>query len=339
MRLTHGGNLGIGTTTPYGKLTIWGSDSASSTLAFNVVNNASSTVFAVFDGGNAELSGTLTQNSDRRLKTNIQPLDASSSLSAIDALNPVSFNWINGIFGDGGQLGFIAQDVQKLFPQLVSTTSPTAYTPGGTLGLNYIDLIAPIVGAIQELASELSSIETTIAGFADKFTTQELCVGATCVTPAQFQAMVAASGQSSAAGSNTNDTNGATSTPASLADATNTPPVIQINGDNPAIIQVGATYNDLGATITGPQADLNLGIETYVNGTLVSDIVLDTSTTTTATIDYVVTDQNGLTSTSTRTVTIEPVASSTPQSLPITNSPPLVTATDTATSTATSTSR
>ena len=70
-----------------------------------------------------------------------------------------------------------------------------------------------------------------------------------------------------------------------------------------------------------------------------SDIVLDTSTTTTDTIDYVAADQNGLTSTSTRTVIIEPVASSTPQSLSITNSPPLVTATDTATSTATSTSQ
>ena len=42
--------------------------------------------------------------------------------------------------------------------------------------------------------------------------------------------------------------------------------MIQINGDNPAIIQVGASYTDLGATITGPQADLNLGIQTYLNG-------------------------------------------------------------------------
>jgi hypothetical protein len=40
------------------------------------------------------------------------------------------------------------------------------------------------------------------------------------------------------------------------------------NGNNPAVIQVGATYPDLGATITGPQAELNLGITTYVNGAL-----------------------------------------------------------------------
>ena len=94
------------------------------------------------------------------------------------------------------------------------------------------------------------------------------------------------------------------------SDATDTPPVIQINGDNPAIIQVGASYTDLGATITGPQADLNLGIQTYLNGTLESPIELDTSAAATDTIAYVVTDSQGLTSTSTRTIIIEPAAAS-----------------------------
>jgi hypothetical protein len=32
-------------------------------------------------------------------------------------------------------------------------------------------------------------------------------------------------------------------------------------------------YNDLGATIIGPAADLNLGIKTFLNGALMSDIV------------------------------------------------------------------
>jgi hypothetical protein len=81
--------------------------------------------------------------------------------------------------------------------------------------------------------------------------------------------------------------------------------VIQINGANPAIIQVGDSYTDLGATITDPTADINLGIETYLNGTLTSNIVLDTTQAATDTIDYVATDQNGLTATSTRTVIIE----------------------------------
>jgi hypothetical protein len=68
--------------------------------------------------------------------------------------------------------------------------------------------------------------------------------------------------------------------------------------------ELGATYTDLGAQITGPQADLNLGITTYVNGSPMNPIQLDTTQAATDTIQYVATDQNGLTSTSTRTVII-----------------------------------
>ena len=106
------------------------------------------------DNGNAVLAGGLTQNSDQRLKTNIQPLDASSSLTAINALNPVTFTWIDPSKG-GVQLGFLAQQVFPIFPDLISTTSPTALTPDGTLGLNYIGFIAPIVRAIQALSAEI----------------------------------------------------------------------------------------------------------------------------------------------------------------------------------------
>jgi hypothetical protein len=307
--------LGIGTTTPYARLTVWGPDAAS-TSAFVVANSASTTEFAVYDTGNAILAGSLTQNSDQRLKTNIQSLGASSSLAAIDALNPVTFDWIDPNKGPTPQFGFIAQQVLPIFPNLVSTTSATALTPDGTLSLNYIDLISPMVSAIQALSADITSIENTITGFAQSITTQvlsaatgnfsnELCVGSTCVTPTQFQAMVAAanqSGGSSAAPSSPDNSNSASTTP-------DTPPVLQINGDNPAFIQVGSAYNDLGATITGPQADLNLGITTYVNGTEMSPVQVDTSTAATDTIDYVVTDSTGLTSTSTRSVIVEaPIA-------------------------------
>jgi hypothetical protein len=38
------------------------------------------------------------------------------------------------------------------------------------LSLNYIDLVAPIVKAIQSLSTELASIESTISGFAQSIT-------------------------------------------------------------------------------------------------------------------------------------------------------------------------
>jgi hypothetical protein len=94
---------------------------------------------------------------------------------------------------------------------------------------------------------------------------------------------------------------------ASSTDATDTPPVISINGNNPAIIHIGDAYADLGAIITGPQADLNLGISTFLNGQQQSQVTIDTSNAATDTIDYVVTDQFGTMATATRTVIIEPV--------------------------------
>jgi len=207
--------------------------------------------------------------------------------------------------------------VQQVFPELVSTTSATALTPGGTLGLNYIGLIAPIVKAIQALEQEIASIETTVAGFAQNFTTHiltgddvtansELCVGGTCVTPHQFAAMVAAADQPSTPASAPTQPAGTSTTPTTSSTPPSAPPVIQINGDNPAHVMVGATYQDLGATITGPtDTDKILGLKYFLTGALVSNIVIDTSQVGTETIDYVATDPTGLIATSTRTVIIE----------------------------------
>jgi hypothetical protein len=331
MEITSGGNVGIGATTPYGRLEIWGPDTASTT-AFVVANSASTTEFSVYDTGNAVLAGGLTQNSDQRLKTNIQSLDASGSLAAIDALNPVTFNWIDPDKGTTPQLGFIAQQVIPIFPNLVSTTSATALTPDGTLSLNYIDLISPIVSSIQALSVDITSIENTLASFATSFTTHiltadtidtgTLCItdgpndhAPVCVTKAQLAALLSAA--PSTTGSVTSPppsnpsptpsvsvTSSASSTPPVSVTSSATPPVIHINGDTPAIIQVGDSYTDLGATITGPTADINLGITTYVNGTPMNPIQLDTTQAATNTIAYVATDQNGLSSTAARTVII-----------------------------------
>jgi hypothetical protein len=102
------------------------------------------------------------------------------------------------------------------------------------------------------------------------------------------------------------------------SEATEGPPTLTINGVNPANLTVGASYADLGATITGPTADLNLGIHTFVDGIATDPVGIDTTSPGTHTIDYVVTDQSGLTSTSTRTVVVsapsnDNVATSSPQ--------------------------
>jgi len=61
-------------------------------------------------------------------------------------------------------------------------------------------------------------------------------------------------------------------------------------------------------TEPGRAGDTNLRYQTFLNGTLVSNVNIDTSQVATDTIDDVATDNADLASTSTRTVLIEPAA-------------------------------
>jgi trimeric autotransporter adhesin len=96
-------------------------------------------------------------SSDRRLKTNIATLNDGSGLAVINRLNPVSFNWLDAKNqGTAKQYGFIAQDVQKVLPDLVTKDN------AGMLGLKYEGLIAPMVKAIQEQEAKISEQDARI---------------------------------------------------------------------------------------------------------------------------------------------------------------------------------
>ncbi len=144
---------------------------------------------------------------------------------------------------------------------------------------------------------------------ADTGTFGTLCVtdaaGKTCITRPQLDALLAAAGQASSGNAPTAAAGGNTS-PGGIT-SSSTPPQLQVNGNNPATVNVGTAYADLGATITGPQGDTNLGISASVDGatsTPVSAISIDTSVAGTHTIRYSATDQQGQIGTATRTVQV-----------------------------------
>ena len=85
--------------------------------------------------------------------------------------------------------------------------------------------------------------------------------------------------------------------------STNKAPVITINGANPSRIQIGASYVDLGAIVTDDKDD-NLGLRYFVDGVHANEISLDTASSTTYLIEYVATDTDGNTATSSRTVIV-----------------------------------
>jgi len=94
---------------------------------------------------------SIYDDSDERLKKNIEDIDGKNALKFILALDPKSYTFRK----DGRDaLGFIAQDIKKTMKKLHVSYPLIKEKEDGMLSLNYTNLIALIVAAIQEIAGE-----------------------------------------------------------------------------------------------------------------------------------------------------------------------------------------
>ena len=160
MRITDAGNVGIGCTSPNYKLQVVGDIAA--------------------DGGtlraaSAVISTTITACSDIRYKKNIMPL--SNALSNVMKLQGVTYNWKvsefpERYFNDKKQIGIIAQELEKIYPELVETDAK------GYKTVDYSKIAPILIESIKEqqqqikgqqeqidlLKSQLEEIKTAITG-------------------------------------------------------------------------------------------------------------------------------------------------------------------------------
>ncbi|WP_288342948.1 tail fiber domain-containing protein [uncultured Roseivirga sp.] len=102
---------------------------------------------------------TLTETSDQRFKKNILPLE--NSLSKLLSLRGVSYQWRiddfpNRRFKEGSNIGLIAQEVQQLFPELVSTNSE------GFLSVSYSGLSPIIIEAMKEQQKLIEDLQSEL---------------------------------------------------------------------------------------------------------------------------------------------------------------------------------
>lgn len=99
------------------------------------------------------ISAFLNAPSDRRLKKNIQPLE-EDAVKNLDKLNPVSFEWRetasdSGFPNEKGtKYGFIAQDVEQIFPDMIMTAG------NGYKSIHYEQITALLVANTKELKRE-----------------------------------------------------------------------------------------------------------------------------------------------------------------------------------------
>jgi hypothetical protein len=142
-----GGRVGIGTATPE--------------RTFHVAVNAAVAPIRVENSnGYCEINPTTTTwscTSDARLKNTIIALSASSTLQKVATLRPVSFKW-NNQSDDTQRFGLIAQEVEAVFPELVSTDTITGYK-----SVAYGNLTPFIISALQEVNVKVDALAAEVA--------------------------------------------------------------------------------------------------------------------------------------------------------------------------------
>jgi len=100
--------------------------------------------------GNAYASAFL-YSSDFNLKKNIEPL--GSELDKVLALRSVSFDWKSD---DSSDVGFVAQEVEKIFPEVVHTNEKTNLKT-----IDYPKLTVFLVKALQEQQKEIELLKSS----------------------------------------------------------------------------------------------------------------------------------------------------------------------------------
>jgi len=126
-------------------------------VAFNVDNSAGAGVIQAQTNGDVFVPN-LIESSDARLKHDIAELDGA--LEKVAALRGVSFTWNDDQPGAGNQhIGFLAQEVEQVVPEVVKTKDD------GYKAVNYGNLTALLVEAMQDQQAQIEALEARIAEF------------------------------------------------------------------------------------------------------------------------------------------------------------------------------
>lgn len=164
---TNGGSFGLdagafnsGNGTVYG---IYSQASGSGTgpkYGIYATASGSGTKYAGYFGGNVYVSGNVTANagfinSDQRLKHKFTSLE--NSLTGLRQLNGYHYYWKDQERDQSLQTGLIAQEVEKLFPELIQKDEK------GFLSVNYVGLIPHLIEAIKDLKTENESLQSDIS--------------------------------------------------------------------------------------------------------------------------------------------------------------------------------
>lgn len=126
-------------------------DSVGKTFAFTG-NAATDTTIQV--DGSITATGTITASSDIRMKKNITPI--LNALEKVSQISGVQFYYKKDTHNEYPQLGFVAQDLQKVAPELVRTDK------NGYLSVAYGNATALLVEALKEQQKQIEALRLEV---------------------------------------------------------------------------------------------------------------------------------------------------------------------------------
>ena len=136
-----------------------GMDAGTNKFHINVKENSNDAWYNFKKDGTLECANVV-ESSDKRLKTNIKPLN--NSLQKVLSLNGVYYTWISDAKSKN-QIGFIAQEVEKVIPEVVETDTDPVNGGSNLLenqkSVSYSKIVPVLVEAIKELTTKVEALE------------------------------------------------------------------------------------------------------------------------------------------------------------------------------------
>jgi fibronectin-binding autotransporter adhesin len=150
---------------------LWGNSGTKPAAIFNVEGGIQAT--------------NIIYTSDRRFKQHIRPL--TSALTSVLALRGVRYEWNalgvqRGGTAGAGQVGLIAQELEQIYPELVSTGAD------GYKAVNYAQLTPVLIEAIKELKAENDALKAAAARTATELQTVQAQAAQATATTEAFEA-------------------------------------------------------------------------------------------------------------------------------------------------------